>query len=88
MAIPDFKAMGRAVHNLKRGTKYRVSRSFIDANGKTFDVGRELTYCRWRYFPKHEEYTLEFEGAEILLSEIEHEDILTSLNEYLCPTAT
>jgi hypothetical protein len=71
------------IHNLKKGSQYRVRQDFADYYRNRFTEGERLTFVGSHFLPYHGGYTVVFKERTLYLQEEENSNILGSLGDYL-----
>ncbi len=72
-----------AFKHLNSGSKYVVTKSFIDASGAIIKKGQFLNYLKTEFLPYDEEYTLIFQEKELCLNENINSEVIKNINVYL-----
>jgi hypothetical protein len=71
------------IRQLKKGSRYLVSRDFADFYHNRFTQGEMLTFLESHFLPYHGGYTVVFKERNLYLQEDENALMLDSLGDYL-----
>lgn len=72
---------------LRKTSRYRITRDFVDFYNNPFRQGEILTFMELHFLPYHGGYTVVFKERNLYLQEQENADILDALGDYLSPVA-